>query len=135
MTAISKRFVACFAALAGFAIASPATAQMRITEYMYSGANGEFVEFTNVGSSSIDMTGWSFDDDSETPGTVDLSAFGSIAAGESVILTETAAADCRTGWSLCDAVKVIGSNTTSAGEVSKAFGGDFNALQLPYEIA
>src|SRR6185312_7524044 len=97
------------------AVASSAAAEMRITEYMYSGANGEFIEFTNVGDAPIDMTGWSFDDDSETPGTVDLSAFGTVAAGESVILTETAAADFRTAWSLCDAVKVIGGNTTNLG--------------------
>jgi 5-hydroxyisourate hydrolase-like protein (transthyretin family) len=115
MIEVSKRTLACFLVLAGFAVASPAMAEMRITEYMYSGTNGEFIEFTNVGSTPVDMTGWSFDDDSETTGTVDLSAFGVVAAGESVILTETAAADFRTAWSLCDAVKVIGGNTTNLG--------------------
>ena len=54
--------------------AATAQAQMRITEWMYNGkldgnSLGEFVEFTNVGSSAIDMTGWSFDDDSRTAGT------------------------------------------------------------------
>ncbi len=96
-------------------VALPARAEMRITEYMYSGANGEFIEFTNVGSAPVDMTGWSFDDDSEIAGTVDLSAFGTVAAGESVILTETNAADFRTAWSLCDNVKVIGGNATNLG--------------------
>jgi hypothetical protein len=88
---------------------------MRITEYMYGGADGEFVELTNVGNAPVDMTGWSFDDDSELAGTVDLSAFGTVAAGESVILTETDATNFRTAWSLCDAVKVIGGNTTNLG--------------------
>ncbi len=39
-------------------------AQMRITEYMYSGngAANEFIEFTNVGATPIDLTGWSYDD-------------------------------------------------------------------------
>jgi len=108
-----KRLAAWFCAFVLLAVALPATAQMRITEYMYGGANGEYVELTNVGATAVDMTGWSFDDDSEIPGTVDLSAFGTVAPGESVILTETAAADFRTAWSLCDAVKVIGGNTTN----------------------
>ena len=115
MIATWKRLAAGIAVLAGFASASPALAEMRITEYMYSGANGEFIEFTNVGAAPVDMSGWSFDDDSAIPHTVDLSAFGTVAPGESVILTETAAADFRTAWSLCDAVKVIGSNTTNLG--------------------
>src|SRR5262249_26268290 len=95
--------------------AATANAEMRITEYMYGGANGEFVELTNVGTAPVDMTGYSFDDDSETPGTVDLSAFGTVAPGESVILTETNAATFRAAWSLCDAVKVIGGNATNLG--------------------
>lgn len=115
MTSISKRFTAwlCVPVLA--MLAASVHAEMRITEYMYSGANGEFVEFTNVGAAPVDMTGYSFDDDSETPGTVDLSAFGTVAPGESVILTETEAGAFRSAWSLCDAVKVIGGNTTNLG--------------------
>ena len=115
MLPISKRFAAWFSVLVLASVALPARAEMRITEYMYSGANGEFIEFTNVGSAPVDMTGWSFDDDSEIAGTVDLSAFGTVAAGESVILTETNAADFRTAWSLCDNVKVIGGNATNLG--------------------
>ncbi len=86
----------------------PPRPDMRITEWMYSGGNGEFVEFTNVGNTPIDMTGWSFDDNSRTPGSVDLSAFGTVQPGESVILTEATAADFRASWNLCAAVKVIG---------------------------
>lgn len=86
----------------------PPRPDMRITEWMYAGGNGEFVEFTNVGSTPIDMTGWSFDDNSRTPGSVDLSAFGTVQPGESVILTEATAAAFRASWNLCDAVKVIG---------------------------
>jgi len=115
MTSISKRFTAWLCVLVLSMLAASASAEMRITEYMYGGANGEFVEFTNVGTAPVDMTGYSFDDDSEVPGTVDLSAFGTVAPGESVILTETNAAMFRTAWSLCDAVKVIGGNTTNLG--------------------
>ena len=46
----------------------PPVGVMRITEFMYSGTNGEFVEFTNVGNAALDLSGWSFDDDSRTPG-------------------------------------------------------------------
>ncbi len=103
------------AALLLVANAANAAPMMRITEWMYSGTNGEFIEFTNVGGSSIDMNGWSFDDDSETPGTVDLSGFGTVAAGESVILTEVPAADFRTSWGLPGTVPVIGDNIANLG--------------------
>ncbi len=107
-------------------VASAAQAQMRITEYMYSGndlaaSNGEFWELTNVGGSPIDMTGWSFDDDSRTPGTVDLSVFGIVAAGESVVIAEAPAADFRDNWGLPGTVKVLGGNTTNFGR-----GDEFN---------
>lgn len=81
---------------------------MRITEWMYSGTSGEFVEFTNMSSTPVDMTGWSFDDDHALPGTFDLSAFGTVQPGESVILTEAVADAFRTAWGLAPNVKVIG---------------------------
>lgn len=37
---------------------APAEAQIRITEFMYAGE--EFIELTNVGSTPVDFTGWSF---------------------------------------------------------------------------
>ena len=86
-----------------------------ISEYMYGGANGEFIEFTNVCSQSVDMTGWSFDDDSRVPGSQDLSAFGIVQPGESVILTEAAAESFRTAWGLCEGVKIIGGLTNNLG--------------------
>lgn len=96
-------------------MAASAFGQMRITEYMYSGVDGEFVEFTNVGTQPIDMAGWSFDDDSDQPGAVGLSVFGIVRPGESVILTETPSAAFRTAWELCTEAKVIGGNTTNLG--------------------
>jgi predicted extracellular nuclease len=81
-----------------------------ITEWMYSGADGEFVEFTNLSGSAIDFTGWSYADSDQSPGDVALSAFGLVAAGESVILTEAAADAFRTAWGLSSSVKVIGGN-------------------------
>ncbi len=91
-----------------------ASGQMVITEWMYSGTDGEFIEFTNVGTDPVDMTGWSYDDKSQVPGTVDLSAFGVVEAGESVILTEAVATDFATAWGLTD-VTIIGEAATSLG--------------------
>ncbi|MCR6702476.1 MAG: lamin tail domain-containing protein [Dokdonella sp.] len=104
------------AILAGLALlAGPAAAQMRITEYMYQGADGEFVEFTNVGAEPIDLAGWSFDDDSAIAGTVALGSAGVVRPGESVILTEAPADDFRKAWGLCPDAKVVGGNTTNLG--------------------
>jgi predicted extracellular nuclease len=96
------------------AVALPASATIRITEWMYSGADGEFIEFTNVGMSDIDMTGWSFDDSSRLAGTVDLSMFGLVRAGQSVILAESAAATFATAWGLTG-VSIIGDNAANLG--------------------
>lgn len=104
------------AAAAALWAAAPAFAQnVQITEWMYSGNGGEFIEFTNMGSSAVDFSGWSYDDDSRTPGVFDLSAFGLVGAGESVVITEDAEATFRTAWGLDAAVKVIGSYTNNIG--------------------
>lgn len=93
----------------------PPVGVLRITEFMYQGAtnqDAEFVEFTNVGNAPLNLAGWSYSDSGRTPGAVPLDAFGSVQAGESVILTGVPAADFRTYWGLCSGVKVIGPNTT-----------------------
>jgi hypothetical protein len=92
---------------------------MKITEYMYNGGGaggvGEYVEFTNVGTTPVDMSGWSFDDNSRTAGSQNLSAFGVVQPGESVILTELNAGTFRTNWNLCNGVKIIGGSTNNLG--------------------
>jgi predicted extracellular nuclease len=105
------------AALAIAAAATAASAQIRITEWMYTpvSGQGEFIELTNIGASPIDMNGWSFDDDSRLPGVLNLSAFGVVAPGESVIITDATASAFRTTWSLPASVKVIGGNTANIG--------------------
>jgi predicted extracellular nuclease len=96
-------------------VASVARAQMRITEWMYSGS--EFIEFTNIGSSNIDMNNWSFQDNDPTDngglGT-DLSGFGTVLPGESVILAEDPAATFIAEWNL-SGVNVIGDNINNLG--------------------
>jgi uncharacterized protein len=93
--------------------------RMRITEYLYDSVNGEFVEFTNVGDAPADMSGWSFDDDSNAPGTVALGAFGTVQPGESVLFTDSSATAFRSAWGLCAGVKVIGGNTTGLGRADQ----------------
>ena len=96
-----------------------AQAQVRITEWMYNPANsvGEFVEFTNMGSTAVDFgtLSFSFDDSSRLAGSTSLAAFGMVQAGESVLFTEAAAAVFRTNWALSSTVKVIGGNTNNLG--------------------
>jgi predicted extracellular nuclease len=78
--------------------------------------NWEYVELTNLGPGSVDMTGWSFDDGPVgTPGAFSLTGLGSVAAGESVVITEGTAAQFRTEWSLGAAVKVVGENNQNLG--------------------
>ncbi len=86
-----------------------------ITEWMYSGVSGEFIEFTNLSGATIDFSGWSFDDDSRTPGSTDLSAFGMLAPGQSVILTEVEAAAFRAAWGLSASIPVLGLNSNNLG--------------------
>lgn len=93
--------------------AAHAASPVAITEWMYNGV--EFIELTNLGNTAVDMTGWSFDDESNTPGSTSLSAFGLVAAGESVILAEDEVSDFRNFWNLAASVKVIGGNTHNLG--------------------
>lgn len=52
----------------------------------------DWFELTNTGSSALNITGWKMDDNSNSfASSVALTGIGSIAAGESVIFTETAA--------------------------------------------
>ncbi|HYF14092.1 MAG TPA: CotH kinase family protein [Phycisphaerales bacterium] len=81
---------------------------VRITEWMYSGLGGEFIEFTNISQDPVDMTGWSYDDDHAIAGAFDLSAFGVVQPGESVILAEAAASAFRSAWGLAPGVRIIG---------------------------
>lgn len=97
--------------------AAAANANIRITEYMYSGTGGEFIEITNLGHSAIDLTGWSYDDDSRTPGSVMLS--GILARGRSLILTEDSEATFRANWGLGLDVLVIGNVTHNLGRADE----------------
>jgi hypothetical protein len=97
-----------------FVTAHAAHANMRITEWMYSGANGEFVEFTNMGAAPVNMAdSWFYTDSDQGMMDADLAAFGLVQPGESVILAEAPAAAFRTAWALGPAAKIIGENINS----------------------
>jgi predicted extracellular nuclease len=108
------RVLLCAAAMA-LCLASQAMAQVRITEWAYQGAEGEFVEFTNFGPGTVDFTGWSYDDDSRLPGGFSLSGFGIIGIGESVVITESDEAVFRAAWNLPSSVKILGGFTNNLG--------------------
>ncbi|WPJ97916.1 lamin tail domain-containing protein [Coraliomargarita algicola] len=71
-------------------------------------AGGEdFWELTNVGTAAVDLSGWSWDDDSQTAGVVEIPQGTQIAPGESVIFTSADASVFRTWWGLDASVQVI----------------------------
>ncbi|GAB3985300.1 hypothetical protein GCM10028807_00240 [Spirosoma daeguense] len=88
---------------------------IRITEYMYNGTPGEYVELTNVGNAPIDLNGWTYSDNARTPGSFSLSGFGVVQPNESVVFTEADAAAFRTAWYLPTSVNVLGGNTQNLG--------------------
>jgi predicted extracellular nuclease len=92
---------------------SVSASTVAITEWMYNG--DEFIEFTNLTNTAVDFNGWSYDDDSRTAGVVNLSAFGLVASGESVILTESDASTFRSNWGLSTSTKIIGGNLVNLG--------------------
>jgi hypothetical protein len=81
---------------------------MQLTEFMYSGNHGEFLEFTNRSASAIDLTNWVLKDDQLALPGFSLSAFGIVQPGESVIVTENVEATFRAAWSLPGSTKIIG---------------------------
>ena len=104
---------------------------MRITEYLYSGNNGEFVELTNVSGSSIDMNGWSMDDRSGQAGTFDLSPAGVVAPGQTIVFTEEDPAVFSIAWGL-SGVTVLGLNvdaTLSRDDVINIFDAGGNLVE------
>jgi hypothetical protein len=118
-----------------------ATGGMRITEWMYSGLGGEFIEFTNISGQPIDMTGWAYNDDRALVGAFDLSAFGMVQPGESVILTEANPATFRTNWNVPATTKIIGNlgavgtggnNLSRNDEINLYDANDQLADRLPY---
>lgn len=86
-----------------FAAAGAASADVFITEWLYSGSSGEFVEL--YVTAQTDFTGWTYDDDSADPAQgYDLSGAGLVDAGTFVIFTEALASVFIADWNLGAAV-------------------------------
>ena len=101
---------------------SQARAALVISEWMYNplgATNAEYVEITNRGPGTVNMSGWSFDDSSRAPGSLSLSGLGTLAVGQSAIITEAAEAAFRTEWSLPAAAKVLGGSTQNLGRADE----------------
>ncbi len=114
-----KSVVLIVATFVGLLAHSTASATLRITEWMYEGAAGEFVELTNLGSEPVDMKRWSFDDSGRRLGQFDLSAFGVVNPGESVLVTEASAEAFRAAWGLSQKVKVLGGLSSNLGRADE----------------
>jgi hypothetical protein len=98
-----------------------ASADILITEVMSSSShpggtsNADWFELTNNGSSVVDITGWSWDDDSNTPGTANFGSITSIAPGESIIVTgETVGQEAawRTDWNVPGTIQIANPGNT-----------------------
>ena len=124
------------------AVAAPSHAQLRITEVApWASGNSPYAtdwfELTNIGSSALTITGWKMDDSSNAFGSsTALTGISSIAAGESVIFTESpATASFLATWFGANppAGLQIGNYTGSG--VGLSTGGDavniFNAAGVP----
>jgi predicted extracellular nuclease len=118
-----KKTLKGMAFAAGTLFAMQASAAVYITEWAYQGGAGEFVELTNIGSTAVNFSGWVFDDDSRITtaahGAFDLSGFGTVNPGESVIFTEATAAAFRSYWGLSSSVKVLGGVTNNLGRTDE----------------
>jgi hypothetical protein len=103
--------------LAAAALAAPvaASAEVRITEFMYKGDGGEFFELTNISDTPFDISGWFYDDDSRTPSVAIGDYFGVLGAHESVVVTESTVANFRSYWGLDASVRIFGGLTVNLG--------------------
>lgn len=93
------------------AAAPLAHAQLLITEINSNGAGGDFWELTNVGTSSVDLTNYKWNDSARLTGTpIAIPAGTTIAAGESIVFNVTGdAAAFRSAWGIAGSVQVLSS--------------------------
>ncbi len=70
---------------------------------------------TNIGGEPVDMTDYSFDDNSRAAGSFPLVGLGTLAPGESGLIVESTADAFRTEWGLGASVKIAESNTNNLG--------------------
>ncbi len=114
--------------LAAVALAPHVHAQLVITEVMAksgSGGTNDWFELTNFGSSSINVSGYKMDDDSNSFGNaVALLGITSIASGESVIFIEGDAGTDDTGFKTFWGTSSVQVGTYTGSGISFGSGGD-----------
>lgn len=100
--------------LMSFWLVAPAGGKLFITEIMSksdhtdTAANGDWWELTNTGSSAVDLTGYSWDDEDNNPGTVVFETV-IINADESIIILDESSSNSPTwksAWGLGSEVNV-----------------------------
>ena len=111
--------------------ACAAQAQVRITEVAPWGSGNapyatDWFELTNVGGTTVNLTGWTMDDDSNGSAKVALVGIASISAGESVIFMETgsASASFLSTWFGANAPAGLKIGSYSGSGVGLSTGGD-----------
>ena len=112
--------VACLAVLC---LASPAFAQVRVTEAMSSSGGltgvgtGDWFEITNYGATAVDLTGWKVDDSSYLfSSSLAINGVTNLAAGESVLFLE--------------AKGTLGQETTETAALQSFWGGTAQTAQV-----
>jgi len=85
---------------------------VRVTEYMYTGEGGEFLELTNTSAAPVDLNGWSLDDESGVVGTFSLSGIGVLQPGASAVVTDGDPNSFKADWGL-GATPVLGDNSVA----------------------
>jgi hypothetical protein len=132
--------------LADFIFPIPVTYDLAITEIMASSndpntlISDDWFEITNYGSSSVDLGGFSWDDNSWLPGTVVFPSLV-IAPGEAIVVAQIDAANeaaFRSAWNLGPWVQVLVNEDFAIGQPGFSSSGDgvalFDTSSTPIEI-
>lgn len=85
------------AALAATSFAQAGDQDVYITEVMYTGLFGEFVEVTNTGAAQVDVNGWKYDDNTGS-GVAMFSSATLLDQNECFIITEVSSAVFNQAW-------------------------------------
>ena len=97
---MKSKLLIALAALAAAPLAHAGDQDLYITEVMYTGLFGEFVEVTNTGAAAVDVNGWVFDDNSRSfaSGTVLFTSTTSLNQNQCFVITEVSEAVFTQAW-------------------------------------
>lgn len=106
-----------------FSLAGMSSADLIITEIMSNSTNGggalngDWFELYNNGTTSIDMTGYSWDDNTVTPGSCDFGTLTTLAAGAVVLVVDESSVNIATwiaAWTGAVSATVLDNTQLSA---------------------